>query len=154
MLIDLIFGRLSFQVGALLTIWAQNVWFLYISRFLCGLGNGGLVVSIPTLINEISFDKYVEIFFSVKLFQHLKCLLKFSVRGALNSLFDPSYNSGTIISFFLGNYLSGLDQAKTQLIGPVIFTIAMFLFPETAEFYGKRNEEEVSCAFIVNLLFC
>lgn len=66
------------------------------------------------------------------------------MRGALNSLYDPSYNLGVIISFFMGNYLSWLDQAKTQLIVPIIFIIVLFLLPESPEFWAKKNKEKVS----------
>lgn len=67
-----------------------------------------------------------------------------SVRGALNSLYDPSYNCGVIISFFLGNFLSGLDHAKASLIGPVIFMIIMFLLPESPEYWSNRNKAKVN----------
>lgn len=74
-------------------------------------------------------------------------MIKLSVRGALNSLFDPSYNIGIISSFFLGNYLNSLDQAKAQLVVPAIFMVLMFVFPETPEFWTNKNKTNVSSSF-------
>lgn len=84
--------------------------------------SGSLVVGIPTLVNDISSD---------------------NVRGALNSLYDLFSNSGTIISFFLGNYLSMLDQVKTQLIVPIIFLIVMYFLPESPEYWVRNRKEKV-----------
>lgn len=43
--------------SALLIIWSQNVYFLYVSRLLIGFVGGGLPVTVPLLINDICFDK-------------------------------------------------------------------------------------------------
>lgn len=67
-----------------------------------------------------------------------------SIRGALNSIYDPLCNSGTIISFFLGNYLNWVDQVKAQLVVPIIFMIAMCLLPESPEYLTNRNKEKVN----------
>lgn len=67
-----------------------------------------------------------------------------SVRGALNALYDPSFNFGMIVSFFLGNNLNWLEQAKLQLTVPVIFTIIIFFLPESPEFWRQRNNDKVS----------
>lgn len=84
--------------------------------------SGALVVGIPTLVNDISSD---------------------NVRGALNSLYDLFSNSGTIISFFLGNYLTMLDQVKTQLIVPIIFLVVMSFLPESPEYWVRNRKEKV-----------
>lgn len=70
------------------------------------------------------------------------------MRGALNSLFDPFNNIGIILSFFLGNYLSCLDQAKVQLIVPAIFLVVMFFVPETPDYWIKRNKAKV---FVISI---
>lgn len=63
-----------------------------------------------------------------------------SVRGIFYSMFDPFYNIGVIISFVLGNYLSCLDQAKMQLIIPIISLLIFFILPESPEFLAKKNK--------------
>lgn len=45
------------QASSLLIIWAQNVYFLYASRLLVGIVNGGLIIGVPALVNDISNDK-------------------------------------------------------------------------------------------------
>lgn len=72
-------------------------------------------------------------------------MIQFSVRGALNSIYDPSNNVGLISSFFLANYWSSVDQAKMTLIMPVIFICLMFLFPESPEYLHSKNMEKVRC---------
>lgn len=68
---------------------------------------------------------------------------KHSMRGALNSIYDPLNNFGLIISFFLGNYMNWLDQAKVQIIVPIIFMILMFFIPESPEYLTNRNKVKV-----------
>ncbi|XP_031623613.1 facilitated trehalose transporter Tret1-like [Contarinia nasturtii] len=115
-----LFG-LPLIISALLTIYANNVFLLYASSILSGIVGGALVIGIPSFINEICND---------------------NVRGFLNSIYDPGYNLGVIISFFIGNYLSCLNQAKIQLIVPIIFMIAMFLLPDSPEYWQKRQKEK------------
>lgn len=69
--------------------------------------------------------------------------MSFSVRGALNSIWDPFNNSGIIISYLLGNYFNFVDQAKMQLIIPIIFMIVAFFLPESPEFWARKNNEKV-----------
>ncbi|XP_055296384.1 facilitated trehalose transporter Tret1-like [Sitodiplosis mosellana] len=123
-----LFG-LPLVASSLLLLYAQNVYYLYASRFLCGMVSGSLVVGIPTLVNDISSD---------------------NVRGALNSLYDLFSNSGTIISFFLGKHLSMDIQVKTQLIVPIIFLLIMCLLPESPEYWIRKCKEKraiKSCKF-------
>lgn len=108
-------------VSSILIIWAQNVYFLYGSRMLSGLASGALVIAISTLINDISNN---------------------NIRGALNAISNPLYNSGLIISFFLGNIMNCADQGKIQLIVPVIFLFSMFFFPESPEFWANKNKDK------------
>ncbi|XP_031623610.1 facilitated trehalose transporter Tret1-like [Contarinia nasturtii] len=115
-----LFG-LPLILSSLLIIYATNVIYLYASRLLIGLVGGALSVGIPTLVNHISYD---------------------NTRGCLNSILDPANNVGLIISFFTGNYLCCVDQAKTLMIGPIIFISIMFLLPESPEYLSKRNKQK------------
>lgn len=89
---------------------------------LCGLGGGILSVSVPSFVTDISHDKF---------------------QGALNSLTDPLCNIGIIVSFGLGNYMNWRDQAKAQLIAPIVATIILFFLPESPGYWSDRNKEEV-----------
>lgn len=42
-----------------LIIYAQNVYYLYVSRFLMGFAGGALYVVIPLMTAEIAEDRYV-----------------------------------------------------------------------------------------------
>ncbi|XP_031623912.1 facilitated trehalose transporter Tret1-like [Contarinia nasturtii] len=108
-------------LSAVLIIFARNIYYLYVSRIFSGLVGGALSVGLPSLVNDISH---------------------YEVRAFMNSMYDPSYNFGVIISFFMGNYLSCIDQAKTLLIGPIIFITIMFLLPESPEYLSNRNKQK------------
>lgn len=69
----------------------------------------------------------------------------FRVRGSLNSLLDPFNNSGIIISFILGNFLSCMDQAKIHIIPSILFLVILFFLPESPEFWTNRNKINVKC---------
>lgn len=75
-------------------------------------------------------------------------MFEFSVRGALNSMYDPFNNSGIIISYLLGNYLNCVDQAKMQLIPLVIFIVVAFLLPESPEFMVQMDKAEVDSSVL------
>lgn len=45
------------QVGWLLMLFAENVYYLYGTRVLCGLVGGGVFVITPTYLSEIANDK-------------------------------------------------------------------------------------------------
>lgn len=66
-----------------------------------------------------------------------------SVRGLLNSIYDASYNTGIVVSYFLGSHLNLVDQAKIQLILPAIFIVVQFALPESPVYWMKRKNEEV-----------
>lgn len=65
-----------------------------------------------------------------------------SVRGLLNSIYDAAYNTGIVVSYYLGSHLNLLDQAKVQLILPVLFMIAQFGLPESPYFWMKQKNKE------------
>lgn len=78
--------------------------------------------------------------------KELLLLFSNSLRGALNCIYDPFYNTGVIISYLLGDILSCIDQAKIQLIPPALFFIVLFFVPESPEYWKKRNKLEVKCS--------
>lgn len=46
-------------INWILVIYARSVWFLYVSRFLCGIVGGGVFAAVPLLVGEVSEDKCV-----------------------------------------------------------------------------------------------
>lgn len=69
--------------------------------------------------------------------------MQYRVRGALNSIYDPSYNTGIIFAFVLGNYSDYNDQAKFQLILPIIFILILTQLPESPEYLRKQQNDKV-----------
>lgn len=51
------FENALFQLSTILILYAKSVYYLYVSRFLGGLVSGAIIVGIPTLVNDISYDK-------------------------------------------------------------------------------------------------
>lgn len=148
------------------------MYYLYVARLLSGIVGGAIAVGVPTLICDISHDKLVfynklkirknSKFKSKLINKPLINLFERSVRGALNALYDLSFNVGTIISFFLGTHLSCIDQAIAQLAVPAIFMILMFFVPESPEYWTNRNKQKVrlnmkcanfKCKFIFHLIW-
>lgn len=70
----------------------------------------------------------------------------------LNSVYDPAYNAGIVVSYFLGSHLNMVDQAKVQLILPVIFMVVQFVLHESPEFWIKRNNGKVRSLKMCNHL--
>lgn len=50
----------------MLIIYAQNVYYLYASRFLLGFVGGAVFVVIPIMVAEIAEDRYVNMIFIEK----------------------------------------------------------------------------------------
>lgn len=58
-------------------------------------------------------------------------------------MFDPLNNFGVFVSFLLGSYLSYREQAKLQLVVPIIFIFIMIIFPESPVYLSSNNKEKV-----------
>lgn len=58
-------------------------------------------------------------------------------------MYDPSYNIGMLLSFYIGNHWDCVDQIKMQLITPIIFILVLLFLPESPEHHIKQNNEKV-----------
>lgn len=58
-------------------------------------------------------------------------------------MYDPSYNIGVLLSFYIGNHWNCVDQIKLQLIAPIIFILVLLFLPESPEHHIKHNNEQV-----------
>lgn len=141
---------LFFQLGTTLIIFATNIYYLYASRVLFGLVGGASGLIIALLVNDISFDRWdrisadkTAVFYNSRFELSFFCLY-WRVRGALNSLYDPSFNLGIISTFIVGRLLPCMTQAKIQLIPTAIFAIALFFLPESPEHLRNRNKRKVN----------
>lgn len=57
--IPLLFLTIPIIVSWLLILFAQNVYYLYASRWLNGFAGGGIFVVVPAFLSEIASDRYV-----------------------------------------------------------------------------------------------
>lgn len=129
---DFIFKK-KFQISWLLIIFAQNVIYLYIARFLGGLAGGGVFVLIPCYVAEIAEDK---------------------IRGTLGTKLVLTCNIGILLCFICGEYLTYRIQNTVYLILPIIFFVGMIFLPETPLFLIKMkrfDEAEKSFKFFRNI---
>lgn len=103
-------------------MYANTVNEILFARFLAGLAGGGVFVLFPLYVTEISEDK---------------------VRGTLGSTLILSCNSGLLLSYILGNYLSYFVIPMICMAFPVIFLIAFYFMPDTPTFFADKNKFEV-----------
>lgn len=73
---------LLFQIGWMLVLYAQNVYYLYLARLLNGFMGAGLYMIIPQFFTEIASDRYVNNFSSLEL------LSKSSQKCKINTIFS------------------------------------------------------------------
>ncbi|XP_076245976.1 facilitated trehalose transporter Tret1 [Calliopsis andreniformis] len=118
-----------FLLSWALIIFTANVWFLYIARFLVGIGVGATCVIGPTYISEIS---------------------EVSTRGTLGALFQLFLTLGICVAFILGNVLSysGFNIACALII--VLFYISFRFMPESPVWQvGQGRKQDAKMAMSV-----
>ncbi|XP_031623073.1 facilitated trehalose transporter Tret1-like [Contarinia nasturtii] len=117
-----------------LILYAQNFYFLTISRILSGFVSGGIFGTVPGFLSEIANDR---------------------VRGFLGSTLVFSCNIGVLLAFVFGNYFSFYMTPKFVILLTILFGFSFFFFPETPLMaITKRNdlsEAERSIRFYQNL---
>ncbi|XP_031630517.1 facilitated trehalose transporter Tret1-like [Contarinia nasturtii] len=120
-------------ISYLLIIYAQNVYYLYASRFLSGFVGGAVFVVIPIMVAEIAEDR---------------------IRGTLCTILVLGSTGGVLLGFVAGHFLDYSETPRISLMFPILF-IAFFSFmPETPYYLMKTNrmeEAEKSLRFYRNI---
>ncbi|XP_058819309.1 facilitated trehalose transporter Tret1-like [Topomyia yanbarensis] len=121
----LIIPNMSFWI----TIYfATSVYHLYIARFLAGAAGGGIIVTFPLYIADISDSQ---------------------IRGALGSLLALSGNSGILLMYIVGDFLSYRTVPVVMMCLPILFMILMSFIPETPQSLLKgQNFSEAEQSFM------
>ncbi|XP_055545657.1 facilitated trehalose transporter Tret1-like [Wyeomyia smithii] len=129
----LIYGYLAEKIGvkkSILFLAAPNICFwitvyfatsvyqLYAARLVAGVTGGGIIVTFPLYIADISDSK---------------------IRGALGSLLAMSGNSGILLMYIVGDLLSYRTVPLVMMCIPVSFIILMSFIPETPQSLLKRR---------------
>lgn len=121
--LTLIIFASTYVAGWLLTIFAQNPYYLIISRFLHGLGGGVGYIVVPIFVTEISEDR---------------------IRGQLGALLLLSCNSGILFAFIVGAYLDYFLANVCHLIIPILFYFGIIFVKESPLFLMQNGKFRVS----------
>ncbi|XP_062551190.1 facilitated trehalose transporter Tret1-like [Armigeres subalbatus] len=115
----IIIPNISFWV---IVYFGTSVYHLYIARFVAGITGGGILVTFPLFIADISDSR---------------------IRGILGSCLAFSGNTGILVIYIVGDFLSYRTVPVVMLIAPILFGIMMCLIPETPHsLLRKRKIEE------------
>lgn len=120
-------------LGWLLIIYAQNPYYLYVSRFISGFSGSANYVILPVFVAEIADNK---------------------VRGALGSLFILCVNIGILLAFVLGHICSYEMMPAIMSVVPIIFFVGMLFFPDSPQYLmqsGQETEAKKSYCFYRNI---
>ncbi|KAG4071144.1 hypothetical protein HA402_003276 [Bradysia odoriphaga] len=115
----LIFLAIPSIISWLLIWFAQNVYYLYVARFLNGMTGGGMYILIPLFLIEIADDR---------------------VRGTLGSLVILTTNLGLLLSFILGEFCDYNTTPKVTIVLIIIYAILFSIFPESPSALMKQNK--------------
>ncbi|XP_039437013.1 facilitated trehalose transporter Tret1-like isoform X1 [Culex pipiens pallens] len=114
-----------------------SVYHLYLARFLAGVTGGGVIVTFPLFIADISDSKLVN--YSTKLRIVTNIFNSHRVRGALGSILALAGNSGILTMYIVGDLLSYRTVPVVMISLPTLFAILMTLIPETPQSLLKQR---------------
>jgi len=100
---------------------SENVYHLYIARFLAGFGGGGSFIVVPVYVTEIASDH---------------------VRGLFGSLTVLSHNFGIVAAYIACSYLNYFTVPYFGVVFSIIFFVWCFTIPESPKYLLERNELE------------
>lgn len=112
---------------------ANDVYFIYISRFLTGIAGAGCFFVVPVYVAEIADCR---------------------IRGALCSSFSVICNIGIFTEFVLAEFMDFRNAAILILIFSIAFLFGFILMPESPQYLiskGKIEKAEVAFKFFRGL---
>ncbi|XP_062551191.1 facilitated trehalose transporter Tret1-like [Armigeres subalbatus] len=112
----IIFPNMSFW---LFVYFGTSVYHLYIARFLAGVTGGGVIVTFPLFIADISNSR---------------------IRGILGSCLALSGNLGILVMYIIGDILSYKTVPLVMMTAPLLFGILMYFIPETPQSLLKKRK--------------
>ncbi|XP_043471793.1 facilitated trehalose transporter Tret1-like [Leptopilina heterotoma] len=117
-------------IGCLLITTANNVNYLFVGRFIGGIGHGGIFNLIVIYVSEIS-EK--------------------NIRGILMNIMNIASNIGTCIFTAIGAYLSYQIYNITSITIPILFLATFIFMPESPYFLLMKNRDNDAMASIMKL---
>ncbi|XP_023167619.2 facilitated trehalose transporter Tret1 isoform X3 [Drosophila hydei] len=112
-----------FVVGWALLIWAQNVFMMYIARFILGIAGGAFCVTAPMYTGEIAQK---------------------DIRGTLGSFFQLMITIGILFVYGIGAGLSVFWMSIVCGILPIIFGVIFFFMPESPTYLVSKNRSDAA----------
>lgn len=122
----MLFVGVPFALGWTVILFATDEVYIYIGRFIIGLGCSGAVINTPIFITEIAQD---------------------DIRGSLGSFLMISINTGCLFCYIVGAFVTYHMLTAICLAIPVIYIITLTWIPESPVYLynkGKRDEAERS----------
>uniref|UniRef100_W4VSE3 Putative sugar transporter n=1 Tax=Phaedon cochleariae TaxID=80249 RepID=W4VSE3_PHACE len=116
----LLIGATPFILAYVLNIIATNVYYFFLSRFLCGLGVGIVFTSIPMYVGEIADDE---------------------VRGSLGAFMQLFIVIGLLFSYVFGPYLTVKIFNVVLLVPPVAFVLLFLFFVPESPYYLIQTDK-------------
>ncbi|XP_050441883.1 facilitated trehalose transporter Tret1-2 homolog isoform X2 [Adelges cooleyi] len=110
----------------MLPLMVNQVWALYLARFLAGIGKGIAYTAVPIFLGEIAEVK---------------------IRGALSSVFAIQQCGGVLFETIIGSYVTYTNLNIISVTVPVLFFIMFIWVPESPYFLLKkgRRDEAAQC---------
>ncbi|XP_058446706.1 facilitated trehalose transporter Tret1-like isoform X2 [Malaya genurostris] len=105
----LVIPNMSFWITV---YFSTSVYHLYVARIFAGMAGGGIIVTFPLYVADISDSK---------------------IRGAIGSLLGLSGNLGILLMYIVGDFLSYRTVPIVLSCIPVLFMISMSFIPETPQ---------------------
>ncbi|XP_055905982.1 facilitated trehalose transporter Tret1-like [Eupeodes corollae] len=116
----LLFSSLFIIVSYIFLILTTDVWFIYVARFLQGLGGAGGGAVVPMYIGEIATDDN---------------------RGALGSLITIFVLSGILYTYIIGPHVSYLAFQYCCIAIPILFFVTFLFMPESPYYYAMKGDK-------------
>ncbi|XP_020294838.1 facilitated trehalose transporter Tret1-like isoform X2 [Pseudomyrmex gracilis] len=114
----------------LILLTTENVFGLYVARFVGGIGAGAACVLVPVYIGEIA---------------------QTSIRGALGAFFPLLFSSGIVFSYVIGAYCSYVVFNFACWIILLPFVLGVFFIPESPMWLLQRDRK-IQAAKVLTIL--
>ncbi|XP_046622108.1 facilitated trehalose transporter Tret1-like [Neodiprion virginianus] len=120
---SMILGAIISLIAGIMTTFARSYWWYYVARFASGLGMGFTSVVIPMYLGEIAQD---------------------TRRGGLSILMAVLSNSGTVLVYCVGPWISVSILSAFGILMPLVFLLLVPWIPETPYFYTMKGKPELA----------
>lgn len=121
-----------FILGWLLLTFANAPWMLYVGRYLIGCAGGSGSVAVTVYVGEIA---------------------QTSIRGQLLSYLMLYLNTGNLLAYILGYFLTMFVQSAISTSIVIVYLIAVFFIPESPRYFvsqslkTKNPQKEITLTF-------